>query len=342
VTSIFQQEIAEQPEVIAHLVNEGAPGVAVAAQAIRRKQPTVIVLVGRGSSYHAGIYARYLFERCNGIVVSQAAPSVYTRFRQPPDLSHAVIIGISQSGRSTDVSEVLLHARQHRAVTIAVTNDPTSGLASAAEYTLALGAGAERSVPASKTYTASLVTLAMLSAALDPAPDLSHALERLPDQLAELLECEAPLTQLGETFMANRALITGRGYQLATALEIALKLSEVAGISAIGMSVAELLHGWIAAVSGEIPALLLQGGEAIDHDLEDLKSSLGALGCRATVLAAGPTAGPGAISLPACAHPALAPVLATVAGQLIALGASRARGLDPDHPRGLSKVTLTT
>ena len=128
-TSIFQQEIADQPEVIAHLVNEGAPGVAVAAQAIRRKQPTVIVLVGRGSSNHAGIYARYLFERRNGIVVSYAAPSVYTRFRQPPDLSHAVVIGISQSGRSTDVTEVLVHARQHRAVTIAVTNDPSSGLA---------------------------------------------------------------------------------------------------------------------------------------------------------------------------------------------------------------------
>ena len=328
--------------MLGRLLQHGLPAIADTARAIRHRQPRLLLFAGRGSSHHAGVYARYLFERRNRVPTSQVAPSIYTRSHQVPTLHRAVVIGVSQSGRSADIAEVLAYTQRHGAMTVAITNDVESEMARVADHTLALCAGIELSIPASKTYTASLVTLALLSSELDPEPGLIRGLHELPNLVAKVLQDEDLLVELGQGLATERAVVISRGYQLATALEIALKLSEVAGIGAVGMSAAELVHGWIAAISAEVPALILEGGEVMDEDLHELSSRLRTLGSPVAVLTSDPAAyGPTSLVLPRIADPALAPVLTAVAGQLIALGASRARGTDPDHPRGLSKVTVT-
>src|SRR4029077_16715708 len=188
--------------------------------------PRGFVIAARGSSDHAALYAKYLFGRRNRTLVSLAAPSLFTHYASPPNLDGQCVIGISQSGSSPDVIAVIEEAARQGALTIAITNDPQSHLARPAGLGVPLGAGPERSVPASKTYTASLLALALLSQAIDPEPEFERALSLVPAALNEALGGERELDRLAPALLGPRAIVLGRGFNLSTAEEVALKLTE--------------------------------------------------------------------------------------------------------------------
>ena len=329
-TSRFRAEIAEQPEVAARLLARGAEAASSIASRVREAAPRGFVIAARGSSDHAALYAKYLFGVRNQYLVALAAPSLFTHYARPPRLDGQSVIGISQSGESPDVIAVIDEARRQGALTLAITNDPRSKLAASAELVLALQAGPEVSVPASKTYTASLLALALISQAMSPDPSFESALKAAPESIARTLDREAELESLVPALMGPRAIVLGRGFNFSTAEEIALKLSETSYVLARAWSVADFEHGPIAVVEEGLPALIVDGGGLVAANLEAVKARLQEQGCKVLHL------------LDVSGLPEeLTPITLAVSGQLLAHHVAVARGFDPDRPRTIQKVTRT-
>ncbi len=314
------------------------------AAAIKGAQPIAIMLAARGSSDHAALYAKYLFQARNRIPVALAAPSLFTHYAAPPRLERFCVIGISQSGASPDVSAVLEEARRQGAVTVAVTNAAGSPLAAAADFAVPLQAGAEQSVPASKTYTASLLAIALLSQALDPDPDFLKALQHVPDAMRAALASEDQARAMGSSIAAENLVVLGRGFNLATAEELALKLTETSYVMARAWSAADFLHGPIAIAESRIPLILVESPGPTLADTRQLAARLVHSGCQVRQLADGTDRLPGATSailVNSRLPEALTPLSLAVAAQLLAYHLALARGRDPDRPRSLKKVTQT-
>jgi glucosamine--fructose-6-phosphate aminotransferase (isomerizing) len=278
-------------------------------------------------------------------MVALAAPSLFTSYGSPPSLDGQCVIGISQSGRSPDVIAVIDEAARQGVVTVALTNEPDSPLAHAAELVLPLGAGLERSVPASKTYIASLLALAMISQALDPDPSFEGALGQVPPALAAALELDGELDRLVPMLLGPRAIVLGRGFNFSTAEEIALKLTETSYVLARAWSVADFEHGPIAVVEPALPVVLVDGHGQVSADMESIGRRLAELGCRVIRLLdgagdAGSHTG-ATVSLDSGLPEELTPLTLAVLGQLLAHRVALARGIDPDRPRALNKVTRT-
>jgi glucosamine--fructose-6-phosphate aminotransferase (isomerizing) len=342
--SRFHDEIGEQPTVAKRMLAGGGSNIASIAARIRSAHPGGFVIAARGSSDHAALYAKYLFGRRNRMLVSLAAPSLFTHYASPPRLKGQCVFGISQSGSAPDVIAVIEEAVRQGAPTVAITNDPESMLAKAADLVIPLGAGAERSVPASKTYTASVLALAMLSQSLDPEPAFETALENVPRALDEALTHEAELERLVPPFTGPRAIVLGRGFNLSTAEEIALKLTETSYVLARAWSVADFEHGPIAVVDAGLPVLIVGGGGPTGSELEEVAQRLGGYGCRVTGIfdgGSGRMDRDAVVSINSGLPEELTPLTLTLLGQLLALRVALARGLDPDRPRSLKKVTRT-
>lgn len=342
--SRFRDEIGEQPRIVAQMLASSGPSVDSIAARIRGAKPNGLVIAARGSSDHAALYAKYLFGRRNRMLVSLAAPSLFTHYASPPRLEGQCVIGISQSGSSPDVIAVIEEANRQGALTVALTNEPESRLAKTAELVLAFGAGPEQSVPASKTYTASLLALALLSQAIDPEPAFEASLRLVPRALSEALTLEAELDRLAPALVGPRAIVLGRGFNLSTAEEIALKLTETSYVLARAWSVADFEHGPIAVVEAGFPILLVGGGGPTETDLDDLAQRLGGYGCPVIGIfdcSAGRLDRDALVSFDSGLPEALTPLTLAVLGQLLALRVALARGLDPDRPRALHKVTRT-
>lgn len=339
----FGEEIGEQPGVLARLL-EHREVAARAAERIRQAGPRGFVVAARGSSDHAALYAKYLFGTRNRTLVALAAPSLFTHYARPPRLDGQCVIGISQSGASPDVVAVVEEGRRQGALTLAITNDARSRLASAAELVLPLGAGPERSVPASKTYTASLFALALVSAAVDPDPGFDQALSRVPAAVAGAIEHDQELERLVPPLMGPRAVVLGRGFNFSTAEEVALKLTETSYVLARAWSLADFEHGPIAVVEPGLPVLIVEGGGPVSSDLESAAGRLAAFGCRVMRLLDGVPAERGVaetVALHSGLPEELTPITLAVLGQLLAHRVALARKIDPDLPRALNKVTRT-
>src|SRR5712664_2397978 len=278
--SHFRDEIAEQPEVASRLLEQSRDAVAAIGARIHEIRPRGYVIAARGSSDHAALYAKYLFGVRNRALVALAAPSLFTHYARPPRLSGQCVIGISQSGESPDVIAVLEESRRQGCLTLAITNEAQSKLARAAELVLLLEAGPELSVPASKTYTASLLALALISQALDPDPAFEAALATVPQAIARTLEREREMESLVPHLIGPRAVVLGRGFNFSTAEEIALKLSETSYVLARAWSVADFEHGPIAVVEAGLPALIVDGGGHVAANLEAVKARLEGKGCK--------------------------------------------------------------
>jgi glucosamine--fructose-6-phosphate aminotransferase (isomerizing) len=342
--SRFHDEIREQPAVAARLIDESRAAVEAIGARYRDVRPRGIVIVARGSSDHAALYAKYLFGRRNRALVALAAPSLFTRYSSPPSLEGQCVIGISQSGASPDVIAVIEEAARQGAMTVAITNDPVSKLAAAADRVLPLHAGAEKSVPASKTYTASLLALALISQAMEPDDAFGHALARVPSSLNGALKDEAKLEGLAPALAGPRAIVLGRGFNFSTAEEVALKLTETSYVLARAWSIADFEHGPIAVVEPGFPVLLVGGGGSVQADLESIATRLVEYGCRVIGLFDSVDAPRGLDA--AAVHDSglpeeLTPLTLAVLGQLLALRVALARGVDPDRPRALHKITRT-
>jgi glutamine---fructose-6-phosphate transaminase (isomerizing) len=342
--SRFREEIGEQPLMASRMLVESRGTVATIAARLRESKPRGFVIAARGSSDHAALYAKYLFGVRNHAMVALAAPSLFTSYNRPPALEGQCVIGISQSGAAPDVIAVIEEAARQRVVTLAVTNDPDSRLAHAAELVLPLGAGPERSVPASKTYVASLLALALISQALDPDPSFEAALGQVPPALAAALEQDAELDRLVPALLATRAIVLGRGFNFSTAEEIALKLTETSYVLARAWSIADFEHGPIAVVEAGLPVVLVDGRGQMSADVESIGRRLADYGCRVIRLLDG-TGDHGdseaTVSLDSGLPEELTPLTLAVLGQLLAHRVALARGIDPDRPRALNKVTRT-
>lgn len=334
----FLSEIREQPDAVARLVDREAKRVQSFARSLSRHDLRFVLIAARGSSDNAARYAQYAFGIAASLPVALAAPSLSTLYGRPPRLRNALVVGISQSGRSPDVVEVLAAARRAGAPTLAIVNDADSPLAKAASEVLPLHAGVERSVAATKTYTTELAAVALLALSLGRRRDGLARLASIPAWISRALALEKPAALAARTLAgATRAVVIARGINYPTAWEIALKLKETALLHAEAFSSADFQHGPIAVAGAGFPALIVSPpGGAASRELSSLARVLARKGC--SVLTVGPERGP----LPLPRFPELfSPMVAVVPGQLLALGLALSRGLDPDRPQGLRKVTET-
>jgi glucosamine--fructose-6-phosphate aminotransferase (isomerizing) len=344
-TTLYETELREQPEVLGRLLKEGRGGAERIAEKLRTYGPRFAVLAARGTSDNAAHYGQYVLGIQNRLIAALATPSLFTHYDTAPSLEGALVVGISQSGQSPDIVEVVRAAREQGAATLAVTNDPGSPLASAAEMAFPLRAGPERAVAATKTYTAQLMALAMVSAALRGGEQPWNELRALPGLVAQSIDLNLPSLALAARFRAQgRLVVVGRGYNLSTALEIALKVKETSAVMADGYSSADFLHGPMAIMDASLPVLVVAPGPRTFEELEGVArlvreagAPLLAISDRRSLLEVAEIAMP----LPADVPEWLSPMVAVVPGQIWALGLSLARGLDPDAPRRLSKVTRT-
>lgn len=342
--SVLEHEIREQPECVARLIREETENVAAISDALRGRF-RYVVIAARGSSDNAARYGQYLLGARNRINVSLATPSLFTIYQKPPSLEGALVIGISQSGQSPDVRSVLVEANRQGRPTLAITNDPASPLAEVAGHVIALHAGPERAVAATKTYTASLAALAILSSSLAARPSRRDPLEKLPELMRISLESAHEAMEAADLSpLRERCVVIGRGLNFGTAFEIALKLKELSQIVAEPYSSADFLHGPIAMVEQDFPVILISPRGAVHPDLVALAAQLRELEAHAIVISDDPALLNQAsmpLPLPAGIPEWLSPIPAVVPGQILALHLARALGLDPDDPRGIHKVTKT-
>jgi glucosamine--fructose-6-phosphate aminotransferase (isomerizing) len=344
VETAFEREIRDQPHVIAGMIARERSQVEAIAAEVRRRRPRFALIAARGSSDNAARYAKYLFGARHRLAVGLAAPALYTMYGASPDVSDALVIGVSQSGESPDVVAVVEDAARQGALTVALTNEPGSPLARAAAMCLALGAGEERAVAASKTYSSQLCAFSMLSAALGEDEQAWRELAAIPDAMRSALDA-AGAARAGAPSLrgASRIAVLGRGFNFATAFEAALKLKETCYLAAEPYSWADFLHGPIAMLDQLFPVLLIAPSGAASVDAADIAAILAERGALSAVVSdRDDLLSRAAIQLRLPSAPDwLTPLVAILPCQLLALSLALAKNHDPDAPRGLHKVTRT-
>lgn len=342
--SLMLQEIAEQPEALARTIKEERGKIARLGETLKGRGIDLIVLVARGSSDNAALFGRYLLEITTGIPVSLSAPSVHTVYRAKLNLEHALVIGVSQSGEGEDINRVLENARDGGAFTIGITNEPASSMVKLVDETLLMHGGSERSVAATKTFTGQMLLFYMLAAALaQDAHKINY--EKIPDYAARALEQKPAIIELVQryVFMEN-CVVVGRGLAYANAYEFALKLMETCYVVAERFSSADFLHGPVAMIERHFPVILFAPPGAMLDGTKDLIRRLREL--RADTLSITGDLDMAAmctrsIIMPREIDEFLAPIPYIIPAQLFAALLAEAKGLDPDKPRSLSKVTRT-
>lgn len=341
------QEIREQPAVITRLVQSEFERIWEMTAPWHNKPPRFIFIAARGTSDHAAIYGKYLFEIMNGIATGLAAPSISSVYKARVRVEDALFIGISQSGEAADVVSVLEQAREDGAETLAITNVSDSPLANSAQQTIELHADPELAVAATKTFTSTMAVLLMLSAAMGRNESLHADIARLPDLISDVLGQEAQIRTKVERFRyLEECVILGRGYNLATAYELALKLRETCYIRAQPFASPDFVHGPIAIVEEGFPVIAFANQGLSQASVLDVIAQIQARGAEAVVFGNDHAALQLAdIAFPVCPqfsmHEVITPFPSIVAGQLFAHALALIKGVDPDKPRGLHKVTIT-
>ncbi len=341
--SYLEQEIWSQPEVIAHLLERETHHIKQIATHLPSFE--YVLIAARGSSDHAAMYAKYAWAALAHYPVALAAPSLHTLYQAPPHLAGALIVGISQSGQSPDIIAVLEEGKRQGRPTLAITNDGNSPLATIADQVIELHAGHERSIAATKTYTAQLAVIATLAAIWSGQQDAFAHLQRLPEALETILQGTTAIAQRAEQYRSmDQWVVIGRGYNYATSFELALKLKELTYVMATAYSSADFRHGPIATIGAGSPVILIMPAGQAFNDMLDLAEALQERGAELLVISDSPqalalarTALPMAAPLPEW----LSPLGAIIPGQVLALHLTLAKGLNPDLPRGLQKVTRT-
>ena len=344
-SSHLERELREQPSALERLLETQRGSAERIAGLFRREDVKYVLIASRGSSSNAARYAQYVLGRAQRVPVAFATPSLYTLYEQPPRLDGALVIGISQSGRSPDVKEVIEEARRQGRPTVAITNDPSSPLALASDEVLELEAGDELAVAATKTYVNSLGAIALLFAVATDDEGALAELERVPSQLALQIERSwDDARSIDRLEGIEGGTVVARGVDYATSFEIALKIRELSGLLFEAYSAADLMHGPVAAIAESWPVIAIAPrGPAFDVMTESL-DALKSRRPRLIVISDDERALARAdVSLPLWTRVPewLSPLVAVVPGQLAALRLAQLRGVDLDNPLGLSKVTLT-
>ena len=342
---LFLSEIREQPDVLERVAGNLA-GLDEAAAELRARDIRLIRMAAHGSSDNAASYGVYAFALLAGLTAFRDSISLTVYFGAEIDLRDSCLLALSQSGKTPDVVDFVEHGSRRGAFTLAITNDPDSPLAAAADLAVPILAGEERAVAATKTYSAEVATLGLLAAHV--AGDGERYAEGLRATAATLRawmpEAEDVLAALAaELAGVERMLVVGRGPAYATAREIALKLLETCRVAAAPLTATDLAHGPVAALDGMFPVWALADGDASLPMVVEAVARSNAAGARTIVSGPAAVSVPGAavtIRAPAAPLPLLEPLLTVVPGQLFAAALAQAKGLDPDSPAGLAKITL--
>jgi glucosamine--fructose-6-phosphate aminotransferase (isomerizing) len=342
----LHSEIFEQPERIEHLLLSQRNNIQRIASEIQRRGVHYVFLAARGTSDNAGRYANYLFGAMNRLPLALAAPSLFTYYEKPPQLRNALVIGVSQSGKSPDIVSVLKEGRRQGCLTLAITNDSASPLAQTSDLVLDIRAGAERSVAATKTYTAQLMAVAMLSAALTGEKKLWDELRRAPGWMKRVLKQEAVIEEAVQRYrFMDQAVVLGRGFNYATAFEWALKLKELTYIIAEPYSSADFAHGPIALVESGYPVFAVAPrGRVFASMLQMLKRLRVEISAELAVISNAPNALSLArtpLAIPADVPEWISPLVCILPAQLFALHLTIAKGYSTEQPRSIRKVTET-
>lgn len=340
--SLMLQEIAEQPEVLERTIAAEREKMTRLGDFLRQKDIDLIILVARGSSDNAALFGRYLIEVTTGIPVSLSAPSIFTLYRAKLRLKRAVVIGVSQSGEGEDINHVLERSREFGAFTIGITNEADSSMAKIADETLLIHAGRERSVAATKTYTGQMLHFYMLANAVG---DKRLDYHKIPAFAETALELQGKVKEIVERyiFMEN-CVVVGRGMNYGNSYELALKLMETCYVVAERFSSADFFHGPLAIVERRFPVIMFAPTGVTKPSSIDLLKRLGELNADCLAITNDDEIArlaTHAIKLPGEIEEFLSPIPFIVPAQLFAAHLSEAKGLDPDEPRSLAKVTKT-
>ena len=341
--SLLENEIASQPDVVKRILEDETRHIKKIVAQIPAFDYALIA--ARGSSDHAATYAKYVWTALAGYPVALAAPSLLTMYKTQVRLAGALVVGISQSGQSPDIIAILEEGKRQGRPTLAITNDGSSPLASIADHVIELHAGQERSIAATKTYTAQLAVMAIFAATLSGNAEHLDALQQIPSAMDYTLQLDSQLAQRVERYRyMDRCIVIGRGYNYATSIELALKLKELTYIMASAYSSADFRHGPIATIESGLPVFLVMPAGATFDDMLDLAIELKRREAELLVISESEQA----LSLARTALPIypgvpewLTPLITIIPGQLFALHLALTKGLNPDVPRGLHKVTKT-
>jgi glucosamine--fructose-6-phosphate aminotransferase (isomerizing) len=339
-------EIHEQADVLAGLLENQWETVTKIAAAVQKADPDYVFLAARGTSDNAGRYANYVWGSLNGLPVALATPSLFSLYQRPPRLKGALVVGISQSGQSPDIVSVLAEARRQGSPTLAIVNAPGSPLAAAADWVIDIQAGEEKAVAATKTYTAELMAVAMLAAALAASAEMHAELRQVPGWVRSVLGRAEETIGLAERYrFMERCVVLGRGYNYASAFEWSLKLKELSYITAEPYSSADFQHGPIAVVEHGFPVLAIAPSGVVYPGLLELfrqlrrehAAELAIISDRAEALELAQSP----MKLPEGMPEWLSPLAAIVSGQLFAYGLTQVKGFSTETPRSIRKVTET-
>ena len=341
--SLMMEEIFDQPRALRRTFQaERAHAEAVKRYAVR-KGFRLIVLVARGTSDNAALFGRYLLELTTGIPVSLAASSIYTLYHTRLYLRDAVVVGVSQSGEGTDINLVLESAKRCGAFTIGITNEARSTMAGIADEVFLVRAGRQRSVAATKTYTGQLLMFYLLAGGLGPHVSLA-AVSEIPDRVEEALKLAPEIRGLVERYRYMRhCAVVARGLNLANAYEMALKLMETCYVVAERFSSADFLHGPIAMIEPGFPAFVFAPPGPTQPGIVDILKRLQAMGADTLAISCRPLEKLATVQLriPVALDEIYTPIPYIIPGQMLAALLAESKGLDPDAPRGLSKITRT-
>jgi glutamine---fructose-6-phosphate transaminase (isomerizing) len=339
-------EIREQPVTLERTLQAQKRPMEDLGRVLERQTPRLVMLVARGTSDNAAQFGRYLLEVTTGIPVTLAAPSIFTLYNAPFRFDGVLVVALSQSGESTDTNLVVQRAREQGARTIGITNEPDSSLARIAEHVFLVHAGREQSVAATKTYTGQLLMLYLLACALGASIALDD-LSRVPEWAGRALELESEIARRAERYrFMDHAVVIGRGLNYANAFEFALKLMETCYVVAERFSSADLLHGPIAMVEASFPAFLFAPQGVTWPGLRQMIEKLNQLRAE-TLLITDPANrealdfGEKAVVLPMPLPEIFTPIPYIIPAQIFAACLAVNKGLNPDQPRTLSKVTRT-
>lgn len=341
--SLMYREIQEQPKLLENLLHQNSFMMKEIIGRLEEKDLVNIQMVARGTSHHVAIFGKYLGEYYLGIPVNLMASSLINLYRRPLNLANSLTIGISQSGEAPDVIGVISKAKSQGGLTLAITNEEGSPLSQEADYSLYCQAGKEKSVPATKTYTTSMMLLAALIGEWSLDHSLMESLKSVPPIMAEVISREDEIDQYArEMRAAGEILILGRGFNYSSALETALKINETCQIHANGYSTADFLHGPIAKVKEGMPVIvyvfqgpLLKGISKTITQLRDLGADIILVTDEKSLI------GDKTFYTRKRLREEVTPFISGVFGQLFSYFFSKARGYNPDNPPYLNKVTRT-
>lgn len=340
--SLMLEEICEQPAVLEKTIKTETPKVKKLGAILREKDIDLIVLAARGSSDNASLFGRYLLEITTGIPVSLSAPSVFTLYKAKLNLKRALVIGVSQSGEGIDINTVLESAKASGATTLGITNEADSTMARLTDETLLIHAGREKSVAATKTYTGQMLHFYLLASVLS---DKKIDFEKIPDFAAKALDLENEIETLVQRYLfMENCVVVGRGINYGNSYELALKLMETCYVVAERFSSADFFHGPLAVVERRFPVIMFAPGGVTKQSNIDLLKNLKELHAdsfsitndeeiaRLSSLA---------LRMPEEIDEFLSPIPFILPAQLFAAYLAKIKGINPDAPRSLSKVTKT-